>query len=128
MATRLEIKQALEQDRAQLPGNWRDVLDREISADARGKLGVSKRMGVSRAYVSRVANGSIPEAEVSPRFISRLLESLNAVECPHTHEPTTPSVCREHASRTYASLSFADVDHWSACQRCIHNPINRAKQ
>jgi hypothetical protein len=56
------------------------------------------------------------------------MEAVNAVECPHTHEPMPPSICRGYASRTYASLSFAEVEHWRACQRCIHNPLNRAER
>jgi len=116
---------AVQSARQALPANWPDVLAREIAADPRGKLGLSERMGVSRVYVSRVATGHIPPEQVSPRFIARLFESLDAITCPHTRTPMAPSVCRSHAARTYESCSFAEVDHWRACQGCPHNPINR---
>lgn len=105
--------------------DWQAVLAREIADDPRGKLGLSLRMGVCRAYVSRVATGHIPPDRVSPRFIARLYESLSAIECPHTRAPMAPSACRTHAVRTYDSLTFAEVDHWRACQCCTHNPLKR---
>lgn len=118
-----QIKQA----RQALPPHWPEVLAREIAADPRGKLGLSERMGVSRVYVSRVATGHIPPDQVSPRFVTRLFEALDAFECPHTRAPMAPSVCRGHASRTYESCSFAEVDHWRACQGCLHNPLNSGR-
>lgn len=123
MATRIDITRRLDQARAAIPPDWRDVLEREISADPRGKLGLSERMGVSRVYVSRVATGNIPPEQVSPRFIARLYESLEAYICPHTGQTIAPSLCRQTAARTYESLTFAEVDQWRACQSCRHNQL-----
>ena len=123
MATRIDITRRLDQVRAAIPPGWRDVLEREISADPRGKLGLAKRMGVSRVYVSRVATGHIPPEQVSPRFIARLYESLEAYICPHTGQTIAPSLCRRTAARTYESLTFAEVDQWRACQSCRNNQL-----
>lgn len=123
MATRIDVTRRLDQARAAIPPDWRDVLEREISADPRGKLGLSERMGVSRVYVSRVATGHIPPEQVSPRFIARLYESLEAYICPHTGQTIAPSLCRQTAARTYESLTFAEVDQWRACQSCRHNQL-----
>lgn len=123
MATRIDITRRLDQARAAIPPGWRDVLEREISADPRGKLGLAERMGVSRGYVSRVATGNIPPEQVSPRFIVRLYESLEAYICPHTGQTIAPSLCRQTAARTYESLTFAEVDQWRACQSCQHNQL-----
>ena len=123
MATRIDITRRLDQARAAIPPGWRDVLEREISADPRGKLGLAERMGVSRGYVSRVATGNIPPEQVSPRFIVRLYESLEAYICPHTGQTIAPSLCRQTAARTYESLTFAEVDQWRACQSCRHNQL-----
>jgi hypothetical protein len=103
---------------------WVAILAREIAADPRGKLGLSERMGISRVYVSRVATGHIPCERVSQRFVTRLYESLEAYECPHTRAAMAPSVCRGHAARTYEELTFAEVDHWRSCQRCPRNPLS----
>lgn len=123
MATRIDVTRRLDQARAAIPPDWRDVLEREISADPRGKLGLAERMGVSRVYVSRVATGHIPPEQVSPRFIARLYESLEAYICPHTGQTIAPSLCRQAAARTYESLTFAEVDQWRACQSCRHNQL-----
>lgn len=123
MATRIDVTRRLDQARAAIPPDWRDVLEREISADPRGKLGLAERMGVSRVYVSRVATGHIPPEQVSPRFIARLYESLEAYICPHTGQTIAPSLCRQTAARTYESLTFAEVDQWRACQSCRHNQL-----
>lgn len=95
---------------------WRRALDNAIETDPRGSAGVAERLGVSRPYVSRVANFSMKTAPAA--FIERVAAVYLRVECPHLATTIAPAECRTYARREFRLISQFEVDHWRACQRC----------
>lgn len=105
---------------------WFALLRHDAQHNARGNAGVAERLGVSRPYVARVLTGNIPVGTVSPRLIAKVIDCYGGWTCPHTGQHLPASACRRTATRTYESLSFAEVDAWRACQDCQHNPLRPA--
>lgn len=104
---------------------WFALLTREAEQHPRGKAGVAERLGVTRPYVARVLTHNIPLPLVSPRFVERVVDSYGGWDCPHTGAHISARGCRACASKTYESLSFAEVDQWRTCQGCAHNPLRQ---
>lgn len=84
---------------------------------------IARRLNVSRPYVSRVLGGDMQPVPAS--FIGRVLDAYQRVPCPASGAEMKAADCREMASRSYASLSPMEVDHWRVCQGCRHNPDSR---
>ena len=99
---------------------WRDALNAAIATDPAGKQGVALRLGVSRPYVSRITTGHIPQA--SAKFIARVVEVYQRVDCPYLDHSLSPQECRRYAGRSYAAIAQPEVAHWRACRACPQNP------
>lgn len=107
--------------------DWFAMLSHEAERHPRGKAGVAERLGVTRPYVARVLTHNIPLSSVSPRFVERVVDSYGGWDCPHTGAHISARACRGCASKTYESLSFAEVDQWRACQACDHSPLRQSQ-
>lgn len=103
--------------------DWRTLLINEVARDPRGKQGVSERLDVSRAYVSRVlSEGKSSIAAVPQKFILRVLDRFHVVDdCPATHQPQPRAYCHKanHAAPTHNPLAMRI---WRCCQTCPHKP------
>lgn len=102
--------------------DWRALLIHEVGCDPRGKAGVALRLGVSRAYVSRVlTQGACAIEAVSPRFIERVLDAYHVIECPATLDMQPRSHC--HKANTPAPMhNPLSLRIWRTCQNCQHKP------
>ena len=101
-----------------MPDNWLDVLQAAVAADPRGITGVAERIGYSRTAVSLALAGRYggnPE-----RIAHAVVSMLQAVECPFLGHAIPPGVCRRFSTRSYISITAADVPHWRACRKCSH--------
>ena len=101
---------------------WWVALHAAVAADPSGRAGVAVRLDISRPYISRVMTGHIPLAEVSQRFITRVMTVLMQVDCPHLRRSLPPAQCRDYAARTYQQVDQFEVAHWRACRSCSNNP------
>jgi hypothetical protein len=113
-------------DDMHVPAPWRQAFDTAIATDPRGRQGVSERLGVTRAYVSRVAGGDLTPRP-PPRFIARVQAVLMQVDCPHLQRALPPAECQRFAARSYAQVSQFEVAHWRACRACPSNPNKAAR-
>jgi len=96
---------------------WVLALSTAIATDPRGKAGVAERLGVTRAYVSRVVCGDLA-ATPPERFVARVQAVLMQVQCPYLARLLPPDQCRSYAQRSYSQVNQFEVDHWRACRRC----------
>jgi transcriptional regulator with XRE-family HTH domain len=95
---------------------WTELLTNAVTATSKAE--VARRLGVSRATVSLVANGKYP-ASTEP-FATRVLSVYGVVECPHLGEEIAFSKCREYHTREAPTSSPYAMRHWRACQSCPH--------
>lgn len=104
--------------------DWRALLETEIAAHRRGKAGVADRLGVSRAYVSRVLSpGKSGLAKVPKSFVDRVIDRLHVVaECPVTCQPRPRSECRQIGNGPAPTHNPLSMRTWRACQQCAHKP------
>ena len=109
------------------PAAWRDIIDREIAADPRGKAGVADRLGVSRCYVSRVLTaGRAGYQAVPKKFIARVLDLTADVDCPATGSRAPRADCHK-ANGPVPTYNPIAVGVWRTCQTCPLKPYPEAQ-
>lgn len=110
------------------PPAWRDIIEREIAADPRGKAGIADRLGVSRCYVSRVLTaGKAGYQAVPKKFILRVLDLESDVDCPATAGRMPRAECRKANGEAPTHNPFA-MRLWRECQVCTLKPIKPAPE
>lgn len=105
------------------PIDWRTLLISEVARDPRGKAGVSERLGVSRAYVSRVLSaGTSGLADTPQKFITRVIDRFHVVDfCPATQQPQPRRECHK-ANGPAPTHNPQAMRVWRCCQTCQHKP------
>lgn len=109
--------------------DWQAILRAEIASDKRGKAGVAARIGVGRAYVSRViatleGRPSGFASGVPEDFVRRVLALVADVDCPATGERQPRADCAR-------ALDSAPIHNpnamriWRVCQTCIFRPVRQ---
>lgn len=103
--------------------DWRTLLVAEVSRDPRGKAGVSERLGVSRAYVSRVLSAGVSGlADTPKKFIDRVIDRFHVVDfCPATLQPQPRRECHK-ANAPAPTHNPLAMRTWRTCQTCPHKP------
>jgi len=102
---------------------WRDIIEREIAADPRGKAGVADRLGVSRCYVSRVLTAGKSGYQAVPRkFVLRVLDLDAEIDCPAADAKRPRAECHK-ANDPMPTWNPIAVGLWRACQTCPHKPV-----
>ncbi|MCX8017060.1 MAG: hypothetical protein N2690_04040, partial [Rhodocyclaceae bacterium] len=102
--------------------DWRAILAREVAAHPRGKAGVARLLGVSRAYVARAMSTGKSAFRAEPkRFIARVYDLETAVDCPAVGAKTPRADCllANAPAPTHNPLLMR---RWRVCQRCPMKP------
>lgn len=104
--------------------DWRALLAREVvAAGKEGKARVAIRLGVSRAYVSRVmSTGKSAFAEVPPSFIERVISRFHTVRCPARGDHEMPYADCAKANGPAPTHNPLSMHLWRECQRCPNKP------
>lgn len=106
--------------------DFREVIAEAIKTlGAKGsKAAVARRLGVSRAYVSRVMSEGVSRYEPPQKFITKVYDRLYMVTtCPHTGQPQPFSECRALALAPAPTHNPMRMAIWKSCQRCPNKPI-----
>lgn len=103
--------------------DWRALLEAEVARDPRGKAGVAVRLGIKRAYVSRImSSGRSAIANVSQKFIDRVIDRFHVVDrCPATQAAQPRAECHKANSHAPTHNPLA-MRIWRCCQTCVHKP------
>ena len=103
--------------------DWRALLVAEVARDPRKKAGVATRLGVCRAYVSRVmSTGSSAIPDVPQKFIDRVIDRFHVVDhCPATQQPQPRAICNKSNGPAPTHNPLA-MRVWRCCQTCPHKP------
>lgn len=108
---------------------WATLLITEIGSDLkRGKAGVAARLGIKRAYVSRVIatlegrSSGFPNGVPQP-FIDRVMDRLHVIrECPATLQPQPRAECKRIGNGPAPTHNPLALRTWKFCQECQHKP------
>lgn len=92
---------------------------------------MARRLGYSRAYVSRViatleGRASGFEGGVPAQFVGRVIDRLHVVrECPATERPQPRSECKRIGTGPAPTHNPLQMRIWIACQRCAYKPMQQ---
>lgn len=120
---------------------WLMLLKQAVAADPRGCTGVATKLikpksspsvdgrPYGRAYISQFING-LNKKPASTHFIDSVLSAFGQgrIDCPHLHIDIALGQCQTHAALSWgqvANTGYERLDHWRACQDCLHNPANQ---
>lgn len=89
--------------------------------EASNKTQASRRIGMSRTAVSLIlANRySSPSTAGVER---RVMETLGRIECVALEDVVTIDQCQSYREKPAPTHKPQAMQHWRACQHCIHNP------
>lgn len=105
--------------------DWRALLEREVEkAGEHGKARVAVRLGLSRAYVSRVMNpeGKSGLKSVPQTFIDRVISRFHVVACPARGDLEVPYTDCAKANQPAPTHNPLAVMLWRKCQSCPNKP------
>lgn len=99
--------------------DWFRLLQEAVAASSR--TAVAGRLGISRTAVSLVLSGKY--AGKTDRVAARVLRAFGEVQCTHTGQPISLTVCVSYASRRAPLNNPLELSHWRTCRACPLRPV-----
>lgn len=97
---------------------WSDLLRAQVKA--RGLGPVARELNYSKTTLSLACNGKY--LRDTQRLEAAVLRAYGTVSCPFEDREIEITTCRLWRERDANASSTWELRHWSACQRCTHNP------
>lgn len=99
--------------------DWLAML-REAAA-ATSQANVAKLLGCSQPTVSQVLAGKY--LGKTDRVAARVLKTFGQVQCTHTGELISMTVCLSYANRRAPLNNPMELSHWRTCRNCPLRPV-----
>lgn len=99
--------------------DWLAMLREAVAATSQSHVAVV--LDVSRTTVSLVLSGKYPGK--TDRVAARVLKAFGQVQCTHTGEHISMTVCVSYANRRAPLNNPLELSHWRTCRNCPLRPI-----
>lgn len=99
--------------------DWLKLLQEAVTASS--QTAIAERLGVSRTTVSLVLSGKYPGK--TDRVADRVLRVFGQVQCTHTGQTISLTVCVSYASRRAPLNNPLELSHWRTCRSCPLRPV-----
>lgn len=104
--------------------DWLAMLREAVAA--RSQTSVAAMLDLSRTTVSLVLAGKYPGK--TDRVAARVLKTFGQVECVHTGQLISLTVCVSYANRRAPLNNPMELSHWRTCRNCPLRPVKGEKQ
>lgn len=99
--------------------DWLQLLRDAVKAS--NQTHVAKRLGYSHTTISLVLAGKY--LGKTDRVAERVLRVFGQVQCTHTGQPISLTVCVSYASRRAPLNNPLELSHWRTCLTCPLRPV-----
>lgn len=99
--------------------DWLAMLREAVNATS--QTDVAKLLDVSRTTVSLVLSGKYPGK--TDRVAARVLKTFGQVQCTHTGQLISLTVCVSFANRRAPINNPMELRHWRTCRNCPLRPV-----
>jgi hypothetical protein len=104
--------------------DWLQLLRDAVAHSS--QTAAAERIGMSRTAVSLVLAGKYPGK--TDRVADRVMRVFGQVQCTHTGQPISLTVCVSYANRRTPLNNPLELTHWRTCRTCAHRPVKGETQ
>ncbi|AYQ37084.1 regulatory protein, LacI [Burkholderia aenigmatica] len=99
--------------------DWLAMLRQAVDATTQAE--VSKMLDYSHSTISLVLSGKYPGK--TDRVAARVLKTFGQVQCTHTGQLISLTVCVSFANRRAPINNPMELSHWRTCRNCPLRPV-----
>ncbi|MCA8059442.1 helix-turn-helix domain-containing protein [Burkholderia cepacia] len=99
--------------------DWLAMLREAVAATTQTE--VARQLGRSKSTVSLVLSGKYPGK--TDRVAARVLKTFGQVQCTHTGQQISLTVCVSFANRRAPLNNPMELSHWRTCRNCPLRPV-----